>query len=130
MCRYSRVVENPRTLGEGWDSLTRGGRILQQAVARFAFPARPAPTGFPRPSSRGGRGAGQDREAEARGPLEAGWPRFLRRRAREPRCARRARCGRCRHGHTPHWRAIGLFRLFAPLLNAKVKSRLAFDTSV
>ena len=41
-----------------------------------AFPARPVPTGFPHPRSRGSWGAGQDRETETWGARGSGLPRL------------------------------------------------------
>lgn len=116
--------------GGCWDSLLCGGRILQQAVEDPLSPPALLLRGFRVPEAEaagppgwtGRRKAGARRTVGSSGFSAGQWDqarRFL-----------SARCRRGRHVHTLHWRGIGLFRSFPPLLNLTVKSRLAFGPSV
>lgn len=135
MSRYYRDAVNPRTVGEGWDSLLGGGRILQQARST-RVPLPPCSYGVSASlKQRRLRGAGQDREAEACGALHAGWtglPRgqegpssFFAAGAWCGETGTSTFCSRGRSGFSARLNSCGE-RLFSQT----VKSRLALSPSV
>uniref|UniRef100_A0A452RM30 Uncharacterized protein n=1 Tax=Ursus americanus TaxID=9643 RepID=A0A452RM30_URSAM len=127
--RSYRAAGNPRVLGEGWDSLPCGGRILQQAAAGPRSAPAPLLRGFRVPEAEEAGGAERDREAEAWGGCVLGGRRFPAGRWGRARCpppALGARGGGTATLCTGRGE-VGLFRRLPPPFNSKVKSCLAFS---